>query len=306
MMAFGGVTTAEVTELQADEAAAAALEPAPNALPPASTTTTITAAAANSSSNNNGRGGGGGEEDEDEDESAPGLLLGVIFWIWTKLLYLQRSLTLDADTMLRTLRSEEIEMETVLIHESTPSTKPHVSAPPPLGPITVSWHACHNFDPPVRDQHSHWDAISAGAPRPTDDVGIFTRLPARAGVSGTLWKEVDPDNTLEEEWERVDDGGGRFLAVQGPGALLVVAGSWFAYARDANADADSVTVATDDRHISVYAAGRIDAAAWTVHMSTNVALEGCRLTLPHDAAEWVCLPGSTLPWPPESPSLIQP
>ena len=74
-------------------------------------------------------------------------------------------------------------------------------------------------------------AALAGTPRPTEDVGDFLPL---EGWSGTVWRERDPDGTLEEEWERVDAGDGRFLAVRCPthGAVLVVAGAHFGYAQD--------------------------------------------------------------------------
>lgn len=166
------------------------------------------------------------------------------------------------------------------------------------GPLVVSWHACHNYDPPVSNPAEHWAAIADGTPRATEDVGIFTRLPAPHDGAGatTRWKEVDPDETLEEEWERIDDGGGRFLAVQGPGVLLCVAGSWFAFASDAAATADDSP--------SVYAAGRISDSAWMVSMSTDATLEGQRMVFPRGAAGWVRLPGSTLPWPPKDTSML--
>jgi len=156
----------------------------------------------------------------------------------------------------------------------------------------VSWHACANWDPPVADSEDCWAAALAGAPRPTEDVGDFLPL---EGWSGTVWRERDPAGTLEEEWERVDAGDGRFLAVRCPthGAVLVVAGTHFGFAQDSGDRGDGSAR-------PVYAAGRVTAeTGWLVEMSTDAALEGGALALCGSAAEWsVVLPGTTYAWPP--------
>ena len=78
------------------------------------------------------------------------------------------------------------------------------------GAPRVSWHACHNWSLAV-DAEACWAAALSGTPVPTGDVGDFLPVDSWAG---TVWRERDPDGTLEEEWERLDDGDGRFLAVR--------------------------------------------------------------------------------------------
>lgn len=154
----------------------------------------------------------------------------------------------------------------------------------------VSWHACHNLEPPVADFEACWAAALAGAPRPTEDVGDFTRLPG----SGNVWREVDPGGTLEEEWERLDDGGGRLLAARRGSALLCVAGNTFGFADDCGARGPDLTGPR-------YVAGRVDAGdgvpPWCVDSATVAAMEGHPLVLPGSASEWTSLPGCTLALP---------
>ena len=70
------------------------------------------------------------------------------------------------------------------------------------GAKRVHWHACHNFGQHHEDSESEdcWREGLAGAPRETDDVGDFLPL---EGWTGSVWRETDPEGTLEEEWERV-------------------------------------------------------------------------------------------------------
>ena len=158
------------------------------------------------------------------------------------------------------------------------------------GAKRVHWHACHNFGQHHEDSESEdcWREGLAGAPRETDDVGDFLPL---EGWTGSVWRESDPEGTLEEEWERVSDGGGQFLAVRKAGALLVLSDRWFGYAED-----------TD--HHQMFAAGEITAEdGWMVRLSTSRALEGrafLGLSGGNDEASlarWTVLPGSTLSWP---------
>eukprot|EP00966_Prymnesium_polylepis_P149299 3449265-Prymnesium_polylepis.1 len=154
------------------------------------------------------------------------------------------------------------------------------------GGARVHWHACHNLEEETAptDAEARWTDALAGTPRPTEDVGDFVPL------SGCVWRETDPGHTLEEEWERIDDGGGRFLAVRRPGALLVVAGGWFGYAEDAMLSAPDSP--------PYYAAGDVTADGWTVVLSTEGELEGKPfLGLLGALRDWQhLLPGSTISW----------
>jgi hypothetical protein len=171
----------------------------------------------------------------------------------------------------------------------------------------VSWHACHNWDPAVADFEARWHAALAdGAPYETEDIGDFVPVEA---WSGTVWRETDPDRTLEEEWERVDDGGGRFFAARRGSALLCVAGDHFGFVSDSGER--PAPGATGTAPACFYAVGRVGAVGeqqqqggkgrpvpWRIEMCTEEALEGTTLILPGaSAAEWTCLPGCTLMWP---------
>jgi len=50
--------------------------------------------------------------------------------------------------------------------------------------------------------------------------------------SATNWLETAPDGSLEEIWEKVSDGDGKFLAARRGTSILVIAGKYFAYAED--------------------------------------------------------------------------
>ena len=65
------------------------------------------------------------------------------------------------------------------------------------GGTRVSWHACHNWSPAV-DVEACWAGARSGAPVPTGDVGDF--LPVD-GWAGAVWRERDPNGTLEDEPE---------------------------------------------------------------------------------------------------------
>ena len=62
------------------------------------------------------------------------------------------------------------------------------------GAPRVSWHACHNWGP-AADVEACWRSALSGAPVPTGDVGDF--LPVD-GWAGAVWRERDPDGTLED------------------------------------------------------------------------------------------------------------
>ena len=161
------------------------------------------------------------------------------------------------------------------------------------GAPRVSWHACHNWSPAI-DVKACWAAALSGAPLPTGDVGDFLPMD---GWTGAVWSERDPDGTLEEQWQRLGDGDGRFLAVRCPAhcALLVVAGDHFGYAQDSGERS-----AAGSGPAALYAAGRVSEAGWRVELSTDPALEGGgTLALCGSLAEWdEVLPGTTLTWPP--------
>lgn len=159
------------------------------------------------------------------------------------------------------------------------------------GARRVHWHACHDLDDVIpTDAEARWSDALAGRPRPTADVGDFLPL---EGWSGSVWRETDPDHTLEEEWERIDDGGGQFLAVRRAGALLVVAGRWFGYAEEAVLDAD------ERQGVHLFAAGIITEDGWTVLHSSDSDSEDGRdfVGLRGTSGEWnqlPMLPGSTV------------
>jgi hypothetical protein len=167
-------------------------------------------------------------------------------------------------------------------------------APSDEGPVTVRWHACLNLDPFVPDAAAAWQAADHGTPRLSGDVGEFSQDALNA--DGTVWIERDPaPTTLEEVWERVDDGDGRFLALRRGTAILVVAGRYFGFASD-----ERSIHSPDGEH--EYATGRVSlATGWTVEArlgsSGSSGKDSLQLTLPGYAAEWVRMPGSTLDWP---------
>jgi hypothetical protein len=170
------------------------------------------------------------------------------------------------------------------------------------GAKRVYWHACHQFGGQQEDSEGCWEAALGGTPRETEDVGDFLPL---EGWTGNVWRETDPDGTLEEEWERISDGDGCFLAVRRPGALLVVAGNWFGYAEDH--DSTNAEGAGGSERQQHYAAGEIGADGWRVVVCTDRAHEGESFRgLAGSSAEdgWSLLPGSSVAWPPAAGELL--
>jgi hypothetical protein len=146
------------------------------------------------------------------------------------------------------------------------------------------------------------------------------------GAPHQVWRERDPAGTLEEEWERIDGGDGRFFAARRGAALFVVAGNHWGYAEDCgerHLEGGSEGAATT---AACYAVGTVQVAlhasahhsavgtvqvatspssdsgttvAWRVERCTDQQLEGSCLSLAgQSAVEWTLLPGCTLSWPP--------
>ena len=92
----------------------------------------------------------------------------------------------------------------------------------------VQWHSCMDLDEDDMDCLERWNEAEMNAPRNTNDVGYFQCVSSEAHV----FHEYDPDRTLLEQWVRVDDGNGKFLAIRSVcgQVLLVVAGKYFGYA----------------------------------------------------------------------------
>ena len=94
----------------------------------------------------------------------------------------------------------------------------------------VKWHSCIEKDEPTIDCLSRWREAEKGTPRATQDVGYFKDVSKEVNIAN-CYHETDPDNTYLEQWVKIDDGGGKFLAaidIRGK-KLLVVAGEYFAY-----------------------------------------------------------------------------
>ena len=148
-------------------------------------------------------------------------------------------------------------------------------------PPLVTWHACLDIDAVFKDAEDRWADADSGRPRPSEDQGYFSKLDDATDA----YTEVDPAGTLEERWERIDDGAGRFLAARRGSSIVVLAGSHFAYAHDERAAGGSAT----------YVAGRVGLDGWIVELAAaGEQPEGSRLVLPGGAPEWSVLPGSTI------------
>ena len=147
----------------------------------------------------------------------------------------------------------------------------------------VHWHACHNYDPRGDEIEERWEEALGGKPRQTEDVGDFVPL-----EDGLLWRETDPEGTLEEVWEKKSDGDGRYLALRhkAKGLLLVVVGDWFG-------------VVEERPDCGWYCAGDVkEDGKWIVAVSTARELEGSELpeaSLP-PASEWEALKGRSVEW----------
>ena len=170
------------------------------------------------------------------------------------------------------------------------------------GARRVSWHACHSWQAPVTDAAACWvEALVNGAPPPAEHVGDFAPVDA---WTGSVWRLRDPEATLEEEWERIEDGDGRFFAARRGSALLCVAGDYFGFVNDDGERAPNACGAW-------YASGRVQAVlvddgseailkpAWRVEMSTDPKRCGGTLALEFACGskdEWTALPGCTVSW----------
>ncbi|MFT4977757.1 MAG: hypothetical protein ACI8S6_003664 [Myxococcota bacterium] len=149
----------------------------------------------------------------------------------------------------------------------------------------VRWHSILNFDTMLPDPAGAWNDATAGCPRATEDAGWFTPQ------QEPCWLERALDGSLEEVWQKVDDGGGRFLCLQrGPTGIVVVVGEHFGAVIDDRATGGSTCC---------YVAGRVTAAGWMIDLSaTDDAEEGQPLQLPGTPEDWTPTPDSTLSWPP--------
>lgn len=147
-------------------------------------------------------------------------------------------------------------------------------------PPLVSWHACLDNEATFSDALDRWAEADAGNPRATGDQGYFSKHDG-----ADVYTEVDPAGSLEERWERIDDGGGRFLAARRGTSIVVLAGSHFAYAHDERASGGFAT----------YVAGRVRSNGWMVELAAmGDRPEGSPLVLPGSGSQWTVLPGSTV------------
>jgi hypothetical protein len=97
-----------------------------------------------------------------------------------------------------------------------------------------------NTDPRIEDMTGAWAAADSGKPLPTEDQGDFRPLDLYETdwSNATIWHETAPDGSLEEVWEKISDGGGKFLAARRGNAILTIADKYFAFAED---DAQKIT-----------------------------------------------------------------
>ena len=146
----------------------------------------------------------------------------------------------------------------------------------------VKWHSCIDKDEPTIDCLSRWREAEKGTPRATQDVGYFKDVSKEVNIAN-CYHETDPDNTYLEQWVKIDDGGGRFLAakdIRGK-KLLVVAGEYFAYV---------------DQEDEVYVSGRIKDGRydsnWIIETSIDNTMVGKSLVI---KGSFQAMKGSTLP-----------
>jgi len=149
----------------------------------------------------------------------------------------------------------------------------------------VHWHSCLDMDGASMDGEGLWKDALEGKPRPTQDKGYFKDVSEKVNIKHA-YHEEDPDRTLLEQWVRIDDGDGKFLAVlKNNNELLVIAGKYFGYANQ------------KDR---IYVSGSIENCqydkkeCWKIESSAlNSDLNGTVLEL--SGGDWKVLDGSTLP-----------
>ena len=146
----------------------------------------------------------------------------------------------------------------------------------------VKWHSCIEKDEPTIDCLSRWREAEKGTPRATQDVGYFKDVSKEVNIAN-CYHETDPDNTYLEQWVKIDDGGGRFLAakdIRGK-KLLVVAGEYFSYANQED---------------EVYVSGRIKDGRydsnWIIETSIDNTMVGKSLVI---KGSFQAMKGSTLP-----------
>lgn len=167
----------------------------------------------------------------------------------------------------------------------------------------VRWHACMNWDEPVKDTLAAWAAADADKPLDTEDQGWFTRSGSNDEGCEVYMEEDDP-RTLQERWVHRSSGDNRFLAMRrlqagSPAGLLVVAGTSWALAEDGRG-------AGCDEAGMRYFGGSLADGSWRITLSVpDKAMEGQYLTMTGRPEEWTVLPGSTLT-PPGSEGSILP
>eukprot|EP00927_Polykrikos_kofoidii_P074188 TRINITY_DN70165_c0_g1_i1.p1 TRINITY_DN70165_c0_g1~~TRINITY_DN70165_c0_g1_i1.p1 ORF type:complete len:244 (-),score=22.42 TRINITY_DN70165_c0_g1_i1:206-937(-) len=158
---------------------------------------------------------------------------------------------------------------TVVLANSDPPTQSDA----PL----VRWHACLDMTDPFDDSAKRWAEADRNTPRPTEDEGYFHHL------NENVYRETDPLGSLEEQWEKINDGDGLFLAARRNTALLVVAGEYFGFATQAS-----------EEMATTFLAGK-HPQGWTIEISaSDPTLEGSQLLLPGKLSEWHVLRGSTI------------
>ena len=154
----------------------------------------------------------------------------------------------------------------------------------------VSWHTCINYNPPLKPMNMTvaFKEAMLGTPLVTEDIGKFVhltetpRVGKQAAGDSNTWQETDLNNTLEEVWEKVDDGNhNKFFAMfrkskSGKTAFFVVVGTYFGYACGSKNE---------------FCVGRIENNKWVIEQCVNVATEK------KDVSEMeFCLPGQMVDW----------
>lgn len=175
----------------------------------------------------------------------------------------------------------------IFLSSSAGVTTVSSSEDPPL----VKWHACLDMDEASMDCQARWTEAENDNPRHTPDAGYFQNVSAEVKIDHA-YHEYDPDRTLLEQWVRIDDGGGKFLAIRNESGeqLLVVAGKHFGYANQR----DKIFVAGSVKSCQYGAKEN-----WRIESSSsNLSLTGSQLELAKDKdgkSLWKVLHGSILP-----------
>eukprot|EP00035_Acanthoeca_spectabilis_P012941 m.235450 g.235450 ORF g.235450 m.235450 type:complete len:235 (-) comp15761_c0_seq3:1868-2572(-) len=135
----------------------------------------------------------------------------------------------------------------------------------------VEWHACLNF-PDAVPAAELWAAADAGTPAPTEDVGVFSPLGEAKKEDAVLWREVDLNKSLEEEWKKiVAPAESVTLAVRRGTDIFVAEAGHFGFASS-----------------NLFVAGHVTPAGWICHLSTDIAIapRGSTLVLPGAPEDW--------------------